>query len=210
MNSRRLNKAIRENICALSDEKLREIVERSPSDYTTYAHQVASEELTRRLNLQTEHPVSAICNPDFEICDKLTNGCYVDVWRGKDYEGEHLRIDGPIRYETLTVRAGNWGNEISSLRVGPEAFVEVFEDENFKGKMICFGPGDEVSNLAAYKLDDDVESIRVISSIRLLESSRHEPDERQISLENSFRHVLTAEEKRQERKRQKRSRATKL
>jgi hypothetical protein len=199
----RLNKRIRETVSALSDEKLRAILDGALSDYSPYARQVAAEELMRRREERADRagrPVSAICNPDFENCDEETNGCYVIIWSGKDCEGEHLRIDGPIQYNTLTAHSGSWGNDISSLKVGPEAFVEIFADENFQGKMICFGPGEAVPDLAEYAFDDDAESIKVISSIRLLERARQDPKEEQSMFKGSLEQALVAEQTRKRRK----------
>lgn len=67
--------------------------------------------------------------------------CYIEVWRDKNFEGEHLRIEGPVEYAMLEFASLKWGDCISSIRVGPSAFVLVYADREFKGTMMSFGPG---------------------------------------------------------------------
>jgi hypothetical protein len=106
--------------------------------------------------------------------------CYIDVWREADFGGETLRIRGPAEYPTLGFAQGDWGDDIGSLRVGPNAFVMAFRSRDFQGQLVTFGPNDEVADLGQFKLDDDIESVRVIDSLKIFDrvgyNSTPDPD----------------------------------
>src|SRR5215210_9249661 len=96
--------------------------------------------------------------------------CYIDVWRDADFRGETLRIYGPAEYPTLDLldlAQGSWGNDIGSLRVGPNAFVMAYHRRDFQDELITFGPGDEVADLGQFRFDDDIESMKVIDSLKI-------------------------------------------
>ena len=99
-----------------------------------------------------------------------TDDCYIDVWRDADFGGETMRIHGPAEYPTLGFAEGNWGDDIGSLRVGPNAFVMAFRHREFRDKLITFGPNDEVADLSQFKFDDDIESMKVIDSLKIFDS----------------------------------------
>lgn len=96
-------------------------------------------------------------------------GCYIDVWRDADFGGETVRIYGPAEYPALRFVQGDWGDEIGSLRVGPNAFVLAYRDRDFKDRMVTFGPNDEVADLGGLKFDDDIESVKVIDSLKIFD-----------------------------------------
>ena len=93
--------------------------------------------------------------------------CYIDVWRDADFRGETQRIYGPAEYPALDLAHRNWGNDIGSLRVGPNAFVMAYHRRDFQDELITFGPNDEVADLSQFKFDDDIESLKVIDSLKI-------------------------------------------
>ena len=95
--------------------------------------------------------------------------CYIDVWRGANFEGETLRLQGPAEFPNLNFNQGQWGDHIGSLRVGPNAFVMAYRGRDFSEELQTFGPNDEIADLAEFKFDDDIESIRVIDSLKIFE-----------------------------------------
>jgi hypothetical protein len=97
------------------------------------------------------------------------SGCYIDVWMKANFEGEPVRIQGPAEYPSLTFGQGDWGDRISSLRVGPNAFVIAYQDPNFGERQVTFGPYDEIADLGDLKFDDDIDSMRVIDSLRIFD-----------------------------------------
>ena len=107
--------------------------------------------------------------------------CYIDVWRDADFRGETIRIYGPAEYRSLEFSEGNWCDDIGSLRVGPNAFVMAYHRRDFKDELITFGPNDEVADLGQFKFDDDIESLKVIDSLKIFDrlaynaAHAHEP-----------------------------------
>ena len=96
-----------------------------------------------------------------------SDDCYVDVWREADFGGEMLRIQGPGEYPKLEFEQGDWGDDIGSLRVGPGAFVIAYRRCDFQDEPVTFGPNDEVADLSQFKFDDDIESMKVIDSLKI-------------------------------------------
>jgi hypothetical protein len=96
-------------------------------------------------------------------------GCYIDVWVKANFEGESVRIQGPAEYPSLIFAQGDWGDRISSLRVGPNAFVIAYRDPNFGDQQVTFGPDDEVADLGDLKFDDDIDSMRLIDSMKIFD-----------------------------------------
>jgi hypothetical protein len=95
--------------------------------------------------------------------------CYVDVWRDADFRGETVRIYGPAEYASLDFAGGRWGDDIGSLRVGPGAFVMAYHRRDFKDELITFGPNDEVADLGQFKFDDEIDSMKVIDSLKIFD-----------------------------------------
>jgi hypothetical protein len=104
--------------------------------------------------------------------------CYIDVWKEAHFAGAHLRIHGPAEFPRLRFEEADWGDEIGSLRVGPHAFVMAYRDQDFKDKMITFGPNDEVADLCDLKFDDEIDSVKVIDSMKIFDElmGRSQPD----------------------------------
>jgi hypothetical protein len=96
-------------------------------------------------------------------------GCYIDVWADANFEGESVRIQGPAEYPTLQFSQGDWGDRIGSLRVGPNAFVIAYRDPNFGDRQVTFGPDDEIADLGGLKFDDEIDSMRVIDSLKIFD-----------------------------------------
>ena len=97
------------------------------------------------------------------------NECYIDVWREADFKGETRRLHGPASHPNLHFREGDWADDIGSLRLGPHAFVLAFRGENYADAMLTLGPNDEVSDLRALKFDNEIESLRLINSLKIFD-----------------------------------------
>ena len=95
--------------------------------------------------------------------------CYIDVWRGADFRGETMRIYGPADYASLDLAEGRWGDDIGSLRVGPNAFVLAYRRRDFRDEPVTFGPNDEAADLSQFNFDDDIESLKVIDSLKIFD-----------------------------------------
>ena len=102
--------------------------------------------------------------------------CYIDVWREADFRGERRRLWGPAEYPSLGPAEGDWGDDIGSLRVGPNAFVMAFRCREFQDQCVTFGPNDEVGDLGQFKFDNDIESLRVIDSLKIFDRLGYNSD----------------------------------
>ena len=102
------------------------------------------------------------------------------MWLDAKFEGEAIRIEGPAEYPNLEFGNGDWGDQIGSLRVGPDAFVMAYRDKDFENTMVAFGPNQEVASLDELDFDDDIDSIKVIDSLKILDYRPHE-DEPELS-----------------------------
>jgi hypothetical protein len=102
--------------------------------------------------------------------------CYVDVWREADFGGEMIRIHGPGEYASLDFTQGDWGDDIGSLRVGPNAFVMAYRRRDFQDEPVTFGPNDECVDLGQFKCDDEIESVKVIDSLKIFAQVEYNSD----------------------------------
>jgi len=170
-----LNKAIRETISGLSDDDLSEMLSAPAPQYTAFARQVAEEELAKRKQARSMHnSIASDPKMDPRALREQSNrepraGCYIEVWSENNFEGEHLRIDGPVEHQTLDFNKFNWCNSINSLRVGPTAFVLVYAEQDFSGAMKSFGPGEAVPDLKQFNFNDEIDSIRLVNSMKVFD-----------------------------------------
>lgn len=60
-------------------------------------------------------------------------GCWADFFDHTEYNGDHLRLEGPVQLDNLrNVNGENWDVRIDSMKVGPKAKLAVFENIDFK------------------------------------------------------------------------------
>jgi len=166
-----IEEAVRETLAGLSDRDL--ILRTQSREYTEFAREAAREELARRTRVQPSQPVQV---PDSSVEESLRPasqaegaGCYIDLWKDKDYEGKHVHITGPRQYSDLQSFPSEWGNNVSSLRVGPCAFVEAYDQKGLTGKMVCFGPNQDVPDLAEIEFENKIGSMKIISVIKIFD-----------------------------------------
>lgn len=107
--------------------------------------------------------------------------CYIEVWSDKNCEGEYVRIEGPREYHSIESVGLEWTECISSLRVGPSAFVLVYSEKDFKGNMMSFGPGQQVPNLEELKFNDAIDSLKLVNSIKIFENFRSEEERKPVA-----------------------------
>lgn len=186
----RLNERIRQTIRNLRDEDLIHVAQSKSGEYTQFAIKFAKSEVQRRGGEdalwerlkekphQDEFINAALLRPPSA---QPSTGCYIEVWRFKNFEGECLTIEGPGEIGDLCSNHMSWCGTIKSLRVGPHAFVLAYGDKAFKGKMISLGPGEELADLGNLKFDDEIDSIRIIDSIKVFDCTsspdQHMPEQ---------------------------------
>ena len=189
----RLNERIRQTIRNLRDEDLIHVAQSKSGEYTQFAIKVAKSEIQRRGGedelwerlkqqpRQDEFINAALLSPP---AGRPSTGCYIEAWRYKNFEGECLTIEGPGGIGDLCSNHMTWCGSIKSLRVGPHAFVLAYADKDYKGKMISLGPGEELADLGNIKFDDEIDSIRIVDSIKVFDctsSPDHHTPEQPVS-----------------------------
>ena len=171
-----LDERIRETISGLSDEELAAMQRSSANNYTPFARQVLEEELRRRRMKAADLDNKQVSDDAATTSRDHRIGCYIDIWDGKNFEGEYMRIEGPSEYQTLDFPSMSWSDSISSIRVGPNAFVHLYADNKFQGKMMTLGPNQEVCNLEEQGFNDEIDSIKLVNSVRIFDGVRSEGD----------------------------------
>ncbi len=147
--------------------------------HTPFARRVAWEEVSRRKRLKGTDELSSGVVGDPGAFRKVpsgdpSDGCFIEFWSDKKFEGESLRIVGPVECRELESTDLEWGDSISSLRVGTGAFVLVYDEKGFNGRMMSFGPGQEVADLEQFSLNDQIDSIKLVNSLKVFDGSRAE------------------------------------
>jgi len=171
----RFEEGVLETLASLSNDQLIKITQ-APHEYTPFAITAARRELARRRSSASD-PQSAT-DDLFSSKPHSTqlSGCYVELWRDAGFEGESLRIQGPAEYDTLTFDIVDWSDDVGSIRVGPNAFIEAFDAREFGGRMVCFGPNQEVADLSDFNFNNEIESIKLINSMKILCAPREGPE----------------------------------
>jgi hypothetical protein len=77
------------------------------------------------------------------------DGCFVQVWDQPDFRGVFDYINGPQHHPSLRDMPGGrvWSNRIHSAKVGPDATVILYVDENARGASITLRTDTEYRTL---------------------------------------------------------------
>jgi hypothetical protein len=90
-----------------------------------------------------------------------SKGCWVDLFEEPHFAGRRLRLFGPADYVNLWVGPEEWGDEIRSMIAGPCAYVQCFEELNFKNSVAWVIPNQWVADVSALPTADELDSIRL-------------------------------------------------
>ena len=92
-----------------------------------------------------------------------SNGCWLDVWDQPRCKGRHTRLFGPVDlpYLRLADPAADGGGTVGSLVVGPNAYVQCYEDLNFHDSVFWLLPNQRVDDVADLPCNDDIDSLRL-------------------------------------------------
>lgn len=169
----------------LSEAELHGILHSGRGRYTQFALEAARDEIaTRRAPKETVRDGlpgvglgSAVNQALTGACQvQPATGCCIEVWQDKYFEGRHRVIEGPVELHTLKSNIDDWNDRISSLRVGPTAFVLAFRGRDFQGRMVTFGPNEEVPDLEQYKFDDKIDSVLLVDSLKVFDHQHFEDE----------------------------------
>ncbi len=90
-----------------------------------------------------------------------SNGCWVDVYEQARCKGRHVRLVGPIDLPYVRIAGPVWEGEVESLVVGPNAYVQGFEELNFYDSVFWLLPNQRVDDVADLACNDDIDSLRL-------------------------------------------------
>jgi hypothetical protein len=93
------------------------------------------------------------------------DGCWVEVYTEENMTGHCVRVYGPIEFANMDFEVfEELDGDIESIRVGPRARVELFEDAGFQGDRQTLSPRMLVTELDALSIDNDAESLKLLLS----------------------------------------------
>jgi hypothetical protein len=90
-----------------------------------------------------------------------TNGCWITLWDKPNCKGHTQRLYGPADFPYLRVGEENWNPQAQSVVVGPNAYVQCYEDLNFFDSVFWLLPNQRVDNLGNLAFSDEIDSIRI-------------------------------------------------
>ena len=90
-----------------------------------------------------------------------SNGCWVEVFTNKGFRGRPQRLYGPADFPMLRIRENGMGESLSSLRVGPHAYVQCFDASNFQQTLFWLLPNEVVNDVAQLRAVQQINSVRL-------------------------------------------------
>ena len=90
-----------------------------------------------------------------------SNGCWIDLWDQPRSGGRHVRLLGPIDLPYVRVAGPAWEGLCHSLVVGPNAYVQCYEDLNFFDSVFWLLPNQRVDDVADLACSDEIDSLRL-------------------------------------------------
>ena len=90
-----------------------------------------------------------------------TNGCWLEIWDKPRFSGNCLRMLGPADFPGLRVGDARWSPQVRSITVGPNAYVQLYEDLNFHDSVYWLLPNQRVDDFAELACSDELDCMRV-------------------------------------------------
>ena len=90
-----------------------------------------------------------------------SNGCWVELFGTKGLRGRGQRLYGPADFPMLRIREDGMGENLASLRIGPHAYVQCFDQGNFDDSVFWLLPNEQVDDVERLRAADRVNSIRL-------------------------------------------------
>ncbi len=90
--------------------------------------------------------------------------CWVEIHEDANFlrDTPWTRLQGPTEIDHLTDVAGyDWNDKISSLRVGPDAIVQLYEHADFRGDVREYRYGRYVDDLQDDDMNDKASAIKI-------------------------------------------------
>ena len=90
-----------------------------------------------------------------------SNGCWVDLFGVKRCRGKSLRLYGPADFPMLRIREDRSPPDVQSLRIGPHAYVQCFEQARFADSVIWLLPNELVEDVGRLRSPERIDSMRL-------------------------------------------------
>src|ERR1044071_7669883 len=93
----------------------------------------------------------------------VRNGCWIIICEDEGYADTSLLATGPSEHANLRALPGSsgkdWGDDIDSLVVGPQCWLQVFADEEFSDTNAWYGPNTHAPGLG--DMGDEIDSMKL-------------------------------------------------
>jgi hypothetical protein len=93
-----------------------------------------------------------------------TNGCWIEIYEDTNFNDNSLTIHGPAQFPNMRglPNAGgyDWGDQVGSVRTGPNTWVIAYADENYQDTSITIGPNSELNDLG--DMEDEIDSMKLL------------------------------------------------
>lgn len=95
---------------------------------------------------------------------KHDHKCWAEIYMNADFDknAPSLLFVGPHDLPTLKgLNDQNWGNDIESIVLGPEATMVVSEHPEFAGRTLILAANQNIGNLVNAQMKNEIESLRL-------------------------------------------------
>lgn len=89
------------------------------------------------------------------------NGCWLRVWDRAGFAGHSVMLWGPADFPSIRIAQQTWRPQIMSIAVGPNAYVQFYEDLNFEQSVLWLAPKQRIENVEALECGDEIDSLRI-------------------------------------------------
>lgn len=79
----------------------------------------------------------------------MKSGCWVKLYDDPNFTGDTLTLSGPVDMPNMVGPFGiDWKGKISSIEIGPNTALTVYDNENFRDPVSTFKPGQRVGGVS--------------------------------------------------------------
>jgi hypothetical protein len=91
----------------------------------------------------------------------VIHGCWADLFELSRFRGPRRRLYGPGQWHGFRSPRTDWGWQVDSLIVGPDAHVQVYRADDPSRVVHWFLPGETVADLVGI-VADEADSLRLL------------------------------------------------
>lgn len=94
------------------------------------------------------------------------DGCWVKIYVDTNFNDNSLTIHGPAEFSTMRdledIDGYKWGDQIASIRTGPNCWVIAYADKDFQDTLIIIGPDSELADLG--DMENEIFSMEILAN----------------------------------------------